>query len=388
MLAVQSPIIPVVADMIRDNPGTISLGQGVVSYPPPPQAIQAISQFHADAENHKYRPVGGIPPLVQALTDKLGRENGIRLGAARQVVVTAGGNMAFNNALLAVADVGDELILLTPYYFNHEMAITMAGCRAVTVATDADYQPDVGRIVDAITPRTRAVVTISPNNPTGAVYPEATLKQINALCATRGIYHIHDEAYEYFVHTDAGRPAPVHFSPGSIPGSAPHTISLFSLSKSYGFASWRIGYMVIPSHLGDAVRKIQDTILICPPVISQYAAIGALQVGSAYCREQVARLGEVRRIVLDALRETEDLLSVPQPPGAFYVLPRVRASIEPMVMVERLIREHRVAVIPGTTFGVSKPYLLRIAYGALQVDTATEGIARFTRGIRAILSAP
>ena len=108
--------------------------------------------------------------------DKLSRENGLDLSKSR-VVVTAGGNMAFMNAVLAIADPGDEVILQTPFYFNHEMAIVMAGCRAVTVPTDDRYQLQVDRIRDAITPRTRAIVTISPNNPTGAVYPESDLRR-------------------------------------------------------------------------------------------------------------------------------------------------------------------------------------------------------------------
>ena len=129
----------------------------------------------------------------------------------------------------------------------------------------------------AITPRTRAVVTVSPNNPTGAVYPESTLRAVNTLCRDRGIFHIHDEAYEYFTYGGAG-----HFSPGSLPEAAGHTISLFSLSKAYGMASWRIGYMVIPEVLAEAVNKIQDTILICPPAVSQHAAIAALEVGRSF----------------------------------------------------------------------------------------------------------
>ena len=123
---VQSPIIPVVAELIRANPGTISLGQGVVSYGPPPQAIDRITQFFADPENQKYKPVHGIPPLLDAIEKKLATENGAPPSSDRRVVVTAGGNMAFMNAVLAIADPGDEVILLTPYYFNHEMAVAIA----------------------------------------------------------------------------------------------------------------------------------------------------------------------------------------------------------------------------------------------------------------------
>jgi aspartate/methionine/tyrosine aminotransferase len=377
---VQSPIIPVVAELIRTNPGTISLGQGVVSYGPPPQAMERLAEFLGDPENYKYKPVHGIPPLLNAIEKKLAAENGVRPSADRQVIVTAGGNMAFMNAVLAIADSGDEVILLTPYYFNHEMAVAMAGCRPVLVATNEKYQPKLDTIGAAITPRTRAVVTISPNNPTGAVYPEKTLRAINDLCRQRDLFHVHDEAYEYFTYDGAA-----HFSPASIDDAHPRTITLHSLSKSYGFASWRIGYMTIPAHLFDAVRKIQDTILICPPVVSQYAAVGALEAGAPYCREKLRAIDDVRRSVLKSLGPLGALCTIPPAPGAFYFFLKVNTSLDAMTVVERLIREHRVAVIPGTTFGMHDGCYLRVAYGALQRETAEEGIGRFVRGLRAIV---
>jgi len=146
-------------------------------------------------------------------------------------------------------------------------------------------------------------VTISPNNPTGAVYPAQTLTAVNALCRERRIYHISDEAYETFVYDGAQ-----HFSPGSLPGAAEHTISLYSLSKAYGFASWRVGYMVIPEALSVAVRKAQDTILICPPVVSQQAAVGALCAGPDYLRRNLERVAHVRGLVLARARSRAHLL--------------------------------------------------------------------------------
>ena len=380
MQAVQTPIIPSVAALIRDNPGTISLGQGVAYYGPPQQAIDQIGTFLADPENHKYKPVQGIPPLLEALAAKLEAENGIRLGSESTIVVTAGANLAFVNALLAVTDLGDEVILQTPYYFNHDMAITMAGCRPVPIDTDEHYQVRPDAIRRAITPRTRAVVTISPNNPSGAVYSEAALREVNELCREHGLYHINDEAYEYFTYGDAR-----HFSPGSIEGSADHTISLFSLSKAYGFASWRIGYMVIPVDLFESVQKIQDTLLICAPVISQYAAIGALGVGRDYCRSKLRSIAAVREYVLEELDTIRDLCAVPAAEGAFYVLLRLHTPWEPMALVERLVSEFRVAVIPGTTFGLHEGCYLRVSYGALTEETAEEGVRRLVRGLKSIL---
>jgi aspartate/methionine/tyrosine aminotransferase len=380
MTSVQSPVIPVVAELIRQHPGTISLGQGVVNYGPPPEAAAQIQRFLADPENHKYKPVVGIPELLDAFEQKLRAENRIVSAADSRLVITAGGNMAFMNAVLAITDPGDEIILQTPYYFNHEMAVTMASARPVLVPTDANYQLQPEAIRQAITARTRAVVTVSPNNPTGAVYSEAALRAVNDLCRERGVYHIHDEAYEYFVYGGAK-----HFSPGSMSGAGGHTISLYSLSKAYGFASWRIGAMVIPERLLTPVRKIQDTILICAPVISQYAAIGALRVGANYCREKLKPIIDVRETVLRELATLGKRCEVPRADGAFYFLLRLHTGQEPMQLVERLIREHRVAVIPGTTFGLDQGCYLRVAYGALQRETAVEGIGRLIEGLKKIL---
>ncbi len=379
MAAVQAPIIPIIAELIRANPGTISLGQGIVSYGPPPEALAALATFPSSIDDHRYGAVEGLPELVDRIRSKLETENRVRVGRERRIVVTAGSNMAFMNAVLAITEPGDEVILQTPFYFNHDMAIVMAGCRTVPVPTDAEYQLRPDAIAHAITARTKAVVTISPNNPSGAVYPEAALRAVNALCRDRGVYHIHDEAYEYFTYGDAR-----HFSPGSIDRSAPHTISLYSLSKTYGLASWRVGYMVIPAVLFDAINKIQDTILICPPAVSQRVALAALGVGAGYCREKVAALARVRRMVLARFDEIAGMCTVPPPGGAFYCLVRVHGAFDPMRLSERLVRDHRVAVVPGTAFGLSEGCYLRVSYGALEPETVAEGMSRLTGGLRAI----
>lgn len=381
MSQVQTPMIPVVHELIRQYPGTISFGQGVVHYGPPAQVTDAIEAFQADPNNHKYQDVAGISELVQLIESKLKEENRITIGPGRSVVVTAGGNMAFMNAMFVVTDPGDEVVILSPYYFNHEMAISMVGCRSVVVATDKNCQIDVAAIENAVGPRTRAVVTISPNNPTGAVYGETSLRAVNELCRQRGIYHIHDEAYEYFTYDAA-----THFSPGSIAGSDEHTISLYSLSKAYGFASWRIGYMVIPQKILLGVKKAQDTVLICPPVVSQYAAAAAMRVGSSYCKDRLAGYGQVRSLVLEELKAVQHVCTVPRADGAFYFLLRLDTTMDAMALVERLISEYAVAVMPGTTFGMHEGCCLRISYGALEKDTVAEGMERLVKGLDALIN--
>lgn len=378
MLDVQTPVIPVVSRWIAETPGTISLGQGIVSWGPPPEAIDALRAFPSGAGDHRYGPVEGIPALVDLIAQKLERENGVAPRGNR-IFVTAGGNLAFMNAILAITNPGDEIILPVPYYFNHEMAIVMAGCTPVPVATDERYQLRLDALAAAITPRTRAIVTVSPNNPSGAVYPEADLRAVNALCRDRGLYHVCDEVYEYFLYEEA-----VHFSPASIEGAEEWTLSLYSLSKAYGMASWRAGYMVAPEALWEAVNKIQDTILICAPHPVQEAAVAALKVGRKWTEPRLEPLARMRDRAWKTLSGVAD---VPRADGAFYYLIKADTTLDSMAATEKLIREHRVAVIPGSAFGVTEGCTLRVSFGALEEATAGEGLDRLAKGLRALSSA-
>jgi aspartate/methionine/tyrosine aminotransferase len=379
LAAVQAPVISVISRWIAETPGTISLGQGVVSYGPPREVVDAAHRFGETIEEHSYGPIEGEPDLLAAIEHKLARENGIVVRPHSCVFVTAGCNLAFVHAMLAILDAGDEVILLAPYYFNHEMAVQMIGGRVVSVPTTTDHQIDLDAIRAAITPRTRAVVTVSPNNPTGAVYDETSLRALNALCAERGVFHVHDETYEYFTYGNA-----VHFSPGSIDGAPAHTISLYSCSKAFGMAGWRVGYLVAPAALEEALGKIQDTSLICAAIVSQRAAVAALRIGRAYVTPHLQVLDRMRRRVHDALSAAGMPCDVPEALGAFYSFPRVRTRLDDMTLAERLIREHRVAVVPGSAFGATGGCTIRVSYGALDEATVAEGVGRLVTGLRAL----
>lgn len=377
---IQMPMVPIVGQWISEHPGTISLGQGVVHYGPPPEVRQAVATVLPEARVDRYGPVCGAPELLEAIRDKVERENRIQVGESRSIVVTPGSNKGFVNAVLAIGDPGDEIILLKPYYFNHEMAITMAGCLPVVVPTDADYQIDWPALEAAVTSRTRAIVTVSPNNPTGAVYPAQDLARVNEFCRLRGLYHVSDEAYEQFLYDGLE-----HFSPASLSGSEGHTISLFTLSKAYGMAGWRAGFMVVPRSLEISIKKIQDTTLVCNPSLSQVAATAALRVGPSWVREKVAGFERVRDTALEQLSALGDRCTIPQPGGAFYMLARLDTHVSDMELVERLIRDYGVAVMPGCTFGVDSGCSLRIAYGALDAGTVAEGMGRLVKGLGRLL---
>ena len=375
--AISDPVIPVIANLIAANPGTISMGQGVVGYPPPTVIWERIEAFRAQPRNHVYQDVDGIPPLRDALRAKLARENGIDCSDS-EVIVTSGSNMAFLHVILAIADPGDDVIIMSPYFFNHEMALRFANVNPVIVPCDAHYLPDLDAVRAALTPRTRAIVTVSPNNPTGAVYPEATLRAINALCAAHSAYHISDEAYEYFTY-DGRR----HYSAASASGAAEHTISLYSFSKAYGFASWRVGYLLTPRHLYRPLLRIQDTNPICPPVISQFAALGLLDSGVDFVRDAMQPLQEARAYCLQALQQRRDYLSTGSPSGAFYFYIKLLSGGDSMRIAKTLIEQYKIAVIPGAAFGDVANCAFRVSYGAVSRDHLAEGMDRLIRGLQA-----
>jgi len=380
MDGVQSPIIPVVGAMIRETPGTISLGQGVVNYGPPAQALAAIGPMTSDPVLQKYQAVSGLPALVAALRDKLARDNGIP-AEGTELMVTAGSNMAFLNAVLALSEEGDEFILPLPYYFNQEMAIRMCGCQPVTVACGDDFQLDVEAIAKAITPRTRAIVTVSPNNPTGAVYRREDLVAVNALCRDRGLYHLSDEAYEGFTYGGAQ-----HFSPGSLKGAEEYTLSFYSFSKQFGMASWRVGYVLYPEHLHAAMNKVQDTNLICAPAVSQLLALEVLRRPGARIAEKVAALDRVRREMYRRLDALGSLAHYTPTEGAFYIMVALPGVADVLAFNAFLAREYKVACVPGFAFGLNATHRVnyqRLSYGALAPQTVVEGLGRFVEGVRA-----
>jgi aspartate/methionine/tyrosine aminotransferase len=161
-------------------------------------------------------------------------------------------------------------------------------------------------------------------------------------------------------------------------------VSLYTLSKGYGMASRRVGYMVIPDALWGAVNKIQDTLLICPPAVSQCAAVAALTVGSSWATNRLATLDTTRRRMREALGSDGLPVDVAEPEGAFYFFMRVRSDMDPMTLTERLVREHKVAVMPGSAFGASG-CAIRVSYGALAPDTVAEGLGRLVTGLRVIV---
>ncbi len=388
MAAVADPVIPQVGALMRQRPDALSLAQGMVSWAPPQAVCQAVGRAMVEADRRldRYGPVQGEEALLAAVRRELTEVRGLDLEGS-DLLVTAGSNMAFHAIAQVLCDPGDEVLLPLPFYFNHAMAIRLAGGVPVPVA--AGLVPDPERLAAAITPRTRAIVTISPSNPSGLVTPPEVLAAINGLCHRHGLLHVSDEAYADFIHG-----AVPHRGPGRLPGSGGHTVSLFSLSKAYGMAGWRVGYAAVPRQLMGALAKVQDTVLICPPLVSQRAALAALEAGPAWCRPHIATLGQRRRQLIDAVAaartggQTLELLGPPD--GAFYGLLRFPSGLGGEPLMRHLVLGHGVAALPGDSFGLPRAggqALLRLSYGMLDASALAEALGRLFRALAVLQAA-
>ncbi|MFM9110959.1 MAG: aminotransferase class I/II-fold pyridoxal phosphate-dependent enzyme [Prochlorococcaceae cyanobacterium] len=384
--AVLTPVIPWLNGQVAAHPGTLSLAQGMVNWEPP-ESVRALAAGGAPpaADLHRYGAMAGDADLLAAIEAELTGVRGLNLDGSA-LLVTAGSNMAFASLCQVILDPGDEVILPLPYYFNHVMAVQLAG--GVPVTPDLGSRPEAGALEALVGPRTRAIVTVSPGNPSGVVQPPAQLAAINRLCGERGLLHISDEAYADFVFG-----AVPHHSPGRASGSAGHTVSLFSLSKAYGMAGWRVGYAAVPRQLLAALAKVQDTVLICPPRRCQRAAVAALAAGPAWCRPRIAALAERRQLLLSAVAARRaaglELELLAEPDGAFYALLAFPCPLGGTALMERLVRDHGVAAISGESFGVALPPghgSLRLSYGMLPPPLLAEALERLFQALAELVA--
>jgi aspartate/methionine/tyrosine aminotransferase len=373
----EAPIVKLISDAKLPS-DVVDLGQGVPFYGPPKEAMLAAIEALQEESGFKYSPDSGFPELRETIARKLVSENGVEANPSSNIMVTAGANQAFVNAILSITRPGDDILVLSPYYFNHIMAVQLAGCKPVVIDTDRDYQPIVERIGKRISKRARAIVLVSPSNPTGAVYSKGTINEIGKLCAKNGIYLITDETYEHFIYDDAK-----FVSALSLDKEIEHTISLFSFSKSYGMSGYRIGYAIFPAGIYREMLKVQDTLTICAPSPLQVAAEAAMRLGAAYPKQFIPRIERVRKIFIQRLTGL-DFVEMPVTKGSYYFLLRLRTKKSDWNIAKRLIEKYGVITIPGGVFGTRYP-ALRVAYANVDESMAEKGISRLEKGLQEML---
>ncbi|KAL7549477.1 hypothetical protein ACHAWF_012755 [Thalassiosira exigua] len=435
------------ADEWADDPrGIFSLAQGVVHWRPPPSAYEALRS--AVAENvgpesseggygtdgatggdgramHAYCPDEGYPPLLSALKDKLEKENGLR---DPHVVVTSGANQAYVNCVLTLLDESDErgnvskCVVFEPYYFNHVMAVQSArggnGCGGVAAApspSGIDAKSVEGLLVGPTTKGVpdltwlrsqlethkydtggngiRMVTLVNPGNPTGVSLPYRFLEEIMRLTKEYGVWLVMDNTYEHFdVRSKNKLPNDGDVRNVEYPCfDEEHVINIFSFSKGYAMAGFRVGYVVLSSKEGKSGRgaecyremlKVQDTIAICASRISQMAALGALEAGREWVYDRVRTLEEGRKAILDAMGGLEEIVGGD---GAMYVMGKLPDGADDQEFASALVEKYGVAVIPGSFCGL--PGWIRVCYSNLPPEDCKVAAARLREGILELTAA-
>jgi aspartate/methionine/tyrosine aminotransferase len=342
----------------------IDLTQAVPGYPPHPAMLEHLAAAAGSRAAAAYGAIEGDAALREALAADISGFYGAPVGAG-QVAITAGCNLAFAMAATAVAAPGEAVMLPAPWYFNHHMALTMHGIGAVPLPCRAEdgFVPDPERAAALLTPAVRAIVLVSPNNPTGAIYPAATIARFAELCRSRGLWLILDETYRDFLPAEAVPPHALFADPAW----TDVLIHLFSFSKSYCIPGHRVGAIAAGGVFRSELMKVLDTLQICPPRAAQAAlawAIEGLRDWRAGNRAIMAERAAAFRAAaagfqgwrLDAL-------------GAYFAYLRLpEGAPDAMATAERLAAERGLATLPGPFFGPGQERHLRLAFA--NVDTS------------------
>jgi aspartate aminotransferase len=359
-------------DVANRTPGCIHLEVGEPNFATPPHIVEAAARAGRDGFT-KYTASRGIPALVDLIVDKLARQNGLNVSGS-DVLVTTGGVTAIFEAIAALVDPGDTVLLPDPGWPNTEAMVQLLSGRVVRyrLVPSEGFAPDlvgVRQLARSLSPR--LIYINSPSNPTGAVLSANTIKSLCEIADEVGAFVVSDECYEAITF-DRRHTSAASFLPGRV-------FTAFSFSKTYAMTGWRIGYLVTPPGLGEDMTKLQEPIISCATAVAQKAAEAALGESQQCVADMVAAYRARRDRVVDVLADTGLLLSVPQ--GAFYALVDVSAAGEPSAaFARRLVNEAGVAVAPGSTFGPSMDRAVRLSL-ASELEAVDVGTRRLVAAL-------
>ena len=326
-----------------------------------PTSIKGAACSALTAGKTKYEPTAGDFVLREAICAKLQKENSIR-AAVEDVIVTAGAKFSIFLAFQAILSPGDRVMLFDPAWVTYGPSAELAGASVVWVPTheEGGFQPDLEAVRASLDPSVKIVVINSPNNPTGAVYPEQTIREIVEMACDNNSYVLADEIYEHLLYDGA------HHSPGA---EYENVITVNGFSKAFAMTGWRLGYAVAPPRVRDGMLKVYQHSTSCVTSFAQAGAIEALTGPES--PGEVARMvegyRERRRLLLDGIDRSAFLELDAPPAGAFYAFPRYRSPLSSMEVAKGLLTQTHVATVPGDAFGASGAGHLRLAYAA---DTA------------------
>jgi len=362
-------------DIIATVDDVISLGVGEPDFVTPASITQAGIQSLQRGET-SYTSNAGLMELREELSAYLENLYGVHYDPSEELLITVGVSEALYLALLSVVDPGDEVIVPEPCFVSYRPGVIFAGGTPITIEAKVEngFQITGADIERAVTPRTKALLIGYPNNPTGAVMSRERLTEIAEVAEKNDFLVLSDEIYDRLVY------GVEHVCFPTLPGMKERTILLGGFSKSYAMTGWRLGYAAAPAEILGGMRKAHQYIIMCAPITAQIAGIEALRHGEEAVQEMLREYDQRRRVIVDGL----NTIGMPcvEPKGAFYAFPSIRnTSLSSEEFSDGLLREQKVAVIPGTAFGECGEGFVRCAYATslVQIEEALGRMEDFVR---------
>ncbi|MBT3247434.1 MAG: pyridoxal phosphate-dependent aminotransferase [Actinobacteria bacterium] len=357
----------------------IGFGAGEPDFATPPHIVEAAVEACLNPASHKYTPAGGLPVLKEALVEKTERDSGWR-PTASQFLITNGGKHAVYNSCAVLLDPGDEVLLPAPYWTTYPESIALAGGVAVPLLTDmaAGFKVTVDQLEAARTERTKALMFVSPSNPTGAVYSLEEIQAIGRWCVEHGIWVIADEIYEHLTYDGHEH----HSIRAAVPELADTCLIVNGVAKTYAMTGWRVGWMIGPEDAIKAATNLQSHATSNVANVSQYATLAAVS-GDLSAVAEMRSAFDRRRVVMTQMLQAIDGVEMLVPQGAFYAYPdlsaflgreiagRVANSTSELAAI--ILDVAQVAIVPGEAFGT--PGYARLSF-ALGDDDLVEGVSR------------
>ncbi len=370
-------------------PDALSLAQGVPSFDTPSCIKRRVERALRDGVVARYSLSPGLPELRELIEVCLAREN-MFYDWQKEIVVTAGSIEGITATILAITNPGDEVIIPEPTYTSYREVIVLAGCVPVFVPLDEErgWAFDVEKYERAITPKTKAIFYCNPNNPTGTTYTKEQLLGLAALAEKHNLFLISDEVYKDLVFDGAEK----LFSLAEIPALRKRVIRLFSFSKTYAMTGWRIGYLHSDQSVVAEILKVHDSLVTCAPVVSQYAAMGALETADEDVKRFNAQYRLRRDLMCSRLDRLPEFFRYQKPTSAYYVFPKV---LQPDLFEENdefpgslswrsalgLLSSVQVVTVPGVAFGQNGEEHIRLSFGKTEeeINRAFDRIEAYCR---------
>lgn len=365
-------------DIVNEMEDAISLGVGEPDFDTP-WHIRDEGIYSLEKGRTFYTSNSGLKELRNEIANYMKRTQGISYDPAHEIIITVGGSEAIDLAFRAMINPGDEVLIPQPSYVSYEPCAILADAVPVIIELkeEDEFRLTAQQLRNAITDKTKILVLPFPNNPTGAIMEKKDLEEIAEVIREKDLYVVSDEIYGELTYKDK------HVSIASLPGMQERTILINGFSKAYAMTGWRLGYACAPKAIMEQMIKIHQFAIMCAPTTSQYAAVEALRNGDDDVKGMRESYNQRRRFLMHAFAEMG--LQCFEPYGAFYVFPCIKEfGLSSEEFAERLLREEKVAVVPGTAFGDCGEGFLRIsyAYSLENLKIALEKIEKFVERLR------